>query len=79
MIEAKGPGYAWRLKAGKKFEEEMRDEVMKQANRHVGAAPSRDTEWFFAEPEAAEAVRQWFEADERFKRIKIFVVPPELW
>ncbi|QGM45470.1 hypothetical protein [Methylocystis heyeri] len=79
MIDAKGPGLAWMLKAGGKPELSFYHELEDQAERQVSAAGSRDIEWYFAEPEAAELARKWFEANDRYSKIKIIVVPPELW
>jgi hypothetical protein len=78
MIEAKGPAFA-RLLRYKFGIANLKERWLRQANRQVGAAGSRDIEWYFAEPEAAEMAKEWFGGDARFNKIKIIVVPAEMW
>ncbi|MGA8170010.1 MAG: hypothetical protein WB816_04130 [Methylocystis sp.] len=76
MIEAKGPGFADQMKYAY-FDRGIVAGWEDQARTHVAAAGGREVEWFFAEPEAAEAARQKFDNDQQLKRIKIFYVPAE--
>jgi hypothetical protein len=78
MIEAKGPGFARRLRHAY-MAEKQKKQWERQAERQVGAAGSRRIEWYFAEPEAAERAKEWFGGDVRFNKIKIIVVPAEMW
>jgi hypothetical protein len=78
MIEAKGPGYAGLMQSDFLAEKIWREDWEPQAERQIAAAGSRDVEWFFAEPEAAKRAEKWFGADERFKKIKVIVVPAEM-
>ncbi len=77
MIEAKGPGYAGLVKSGFLAEKIWNEDWSLQADRQLAAAGSRDIEWFFAEPEAAEKAREWFGGDRKYQKIKILLVPPE--
>ena len=77
MIEAKGPGYAGLVKSGFLAEKIWNEGWSLQADRQLAAAGSRDIEWFFAEPEAAEKAREWFGGDRKYQKIKILFVPPE--
>ncbi len=77
MIEAKGPGYAGLVKSGFLAEKIWNEDWSLQADRQLAAAGSREIEWFFAEPEAAEKAREWFGGDRKYQKIKILFVPPE--
>ena len=77
MIEAKGPGYAGLMKSDFLADKIWNEGWSLQADRQLAAAGSRDIEWFFAEPEAAEKAREWFGGDRKYQKIKILFVPPE--
>ena len=70
MIEAKGPGYAGLVKSGFLAEKIWNEDWSLQADRQLAVAGSRDIEWFFAEPEAAEKAREWFGSDRKYQKIK---------
>jgi len=78
MIEAKGPGYAELMKSDFLAEKIWAEDWSDQADRQIAAAKTRDVEWYFAEPEAAKRAEKWFGDDDRFKKIKVIVVPAEL-
>lgn len=78
LIEVKGPGFDKMLSERyfaerKKFPDEWTGDAMRQ----VRSAGSRDIEWYFAEPEAAEVARRTFEQDDRLSKIRVFYVPVE--
>jgi hypothetical protein len=77
MIEAKGPGYAGLMKSDFLANKIRDEEWLPQAGSQVAAAGSREIEWYFAEPEAAEKASRWFTDDKRFQKIKIVIVPAE--
>jgi hypothetical protein len=77
MIEAKGPGYAGLMKSNFLADKIRDEDGLPQAGRQVDAAGTRDVEWYFAEPEAANKAKEWFGGDERFQKIKIVLVPAE--
>lgn len=79
LIEVKGPGLAEKLR--KRFFDEAEifpTEWKERAEKQVRVAGSHDLEWYFAEPEAADAARQTFESVEELKNIKVFYVPAEM-
>lgn len=61
MLDAKGTGYA-RLLENDKVRGFLLPVLAKRAEDQVAAAGDRPVEWYFAEPEAAEVVRQYFAA-----------------
>lgn len=78
MIEAKGPTFTTLLhRAGKStFLRFVDQKTLDQAFRQVGAARSREIQWYFADPEAAEHVRRQFQEFEGMSdRIEIYVLP----
>jgi hypothetical protein len=77
MIEAKGLGYAWRLRAGAEIEKGLEEEFLDQAEKQVDAGGSRDIEWFFAEPEVMEKAKKIFERKPNLRKIKLIHVPAE--
>ncbi|WP_162009732.1 hypothetical protein [Methylocystis heyeri] len=76
MIEAKGPGFA-KMLGGKFMAKRLKKRWLGQAERQMGAAGSRDVEWDFAEAKAAKTARRWFAR--KYRKIKVKVVPGELW
>ena len=74
-VDAKGPGYAWRL-AGEHAEDVMQN-LIKQAKRQlqVTRALGLGLKWYFAEEAAADAVRKSF-VEEGLSEIVISYMPP---
>jgi hypothetical protein len=74
-VDAKGPGYAWRL-AGEHAEDVMQS-LIKQARRQlqVTDALGLGLKWYFAEEDAADAVRKRF-AEEGLGEIVVGYMPP---
>ena len=77
MIEAKGPGYAGLMESDWLAEKIWREKIRPQAESQIAAAGGRDIEWYFAEPEAGAKAGEWFGGEEKFRKIRIFVVPAE--
>lgn len=77
MIEAKGTGYAKMLANGPDSFPWLgvEQKMLKQADRQLQAAGSHTIEWYFAEPEIAEYMREKFFQNDF--NIHIYYVPRE--
>ena len=77
LAEAKGLGYEWRFKAGGDKKEEALEEFKDQATKQLRTAESkgRGLKWYFADPDVANAVREFFGKND-LDEIVISIMPP---
>ncbi len=77
LAEAKGLGYEWRIRAGGDRRKEALEELEVQAQKQLRTADAvgRGLKWYFAEPYAADQVRDYFR-DHGLERIIVAAMPP---
>jgi len=75
MVDAKGPRYA-DLLTYDRINTSVAEKLLDESARQLAALGARQLRWYFAEPEAADSVRELFRAsDEGRERIEIVALP----